>query len=204
MKFLTLQAITFFSTLTAAFPLTLLSRDFSSTTQNDLSNGSPCKKVSLIFARGTTESATELGKAIGGAANLAVQGVDYAANWAGALQGGDAAGSQKMAQLTRDAVARCPQTQVVLAGYSQGAQLVHNAAKMLDTAAASKIKAVTVFGDPKQKEPVANVNQANVKKYCHQGDQVCEAGTAVITPAHQNYNIDAPDAAAFINARVVV
>lgn len=151
MKFLTLQAITFFSTLTAAFPLTLLSRDFSSTIQNDLTNGSPCKKVSLIFARGTTESgnmgrvigpplATELGKAIGGAANLAVQGVDYAASWAGALQGGDAVGSQKMAQLTRDAVARCPQTQVVLAGYSQGAQLVHNAAQMLDTATASKIK----------------------------------------------------------------
>lgn len=77
---------------------------FTGSTQNDLSG--PCKAVTLIFARGTSEignvgSVTgppffqALGKKIGND-QLAVQGVDYPANIAGIIALGDPAGSKKM------------------------------------------------------------------------------------------------------------
>jgi cutinase len=73
-------------------------------TENDLTNGSPCKAMTVIFARGTTETGnvgTLTGppffsalKDAAGAANVAVQGVDYPASIPGFLAGGDATGSQ--------------------------------------------------------------------------------------------------------------
>lgn len=43
---------------------------------------------------------------------------------------------------------QCPDTKVVMAGYSQGGQLVHNAAKMLPASTTSKVMAAVIFGDP--------------------------------------------------------
>lgn len=154
----------------------LFAREFSSSTQNDLASGSPCKKVSLIFARGTSETgnmgsvvgpplATNLASSIG-SGNLAVQGVEYAASASGAASGGDTAGAKKMAQLANDVVKKCPDTQVVLAGYSQGAQLVHKAGAQLDSATATAVKAVTVFGDPYNGQAIQNIDAAKVKTFC--------------------------------------
>lgn len=42
----------------------------------------------------------------------------------------------------------CPNTKVIMAGYSQGGQLVHNAATMLDSTTASKVAGAVIFGDP--------------------------------------------------------
>lgn len=100
----------------------------SSDTRNDLTDGSACKTVTVIFARGTTESGnvgtfagppffTALSTAIG-TENLAVQGVDYAADIAGFLAGGDTAGSKLMAELVSQAITQCPDTKVVMSGYS--------------------------------------------------------------------------------------
>lgn len=100
----------------------------SSDTRNDLTDGSVCKAVTVIFARGTTESGnvgaftgppffSALATAIG-TDNLAVQGVDYPADIAGFLAGGDAAGSKKMAELVSQAITQCPDTKVVMSGYS--------------------------------------------------------------------------------------
>lgn len=106
--------------------------------------------MTVIFARGTTETGNvgtvtgppffaSLATAIGGADNLAVQGVDYSADIPGFLAGGDAKGSATMAGLVKQAMTQCPDTKVVMSGYSQGGQLVHNAAKMLDAEAAAKV-----------------------------------------------------------------
>jgi cutinase len=43
---------------------------------------------------------------------------------------------------------QCPSTKVVMAGYSQGGQLVHNSAKLLPAATASKVAGAVIFGDP--------------------------------------------------------
>jgi len=80
-------------------------QSFRGSSQNGLENGG-CKDVTVIFARGTTEGGN-VGRIAGppffqalsqqvGAGNLAVQGVEYPANVAGFLAGGDAAGSRTM------------------------------------------------------------------------------------------------------------
>lgn len=83
--------------------------------------------VSVIFARGTTESGNvgtvagppffqSLAKSVG-AQNLAVQGVPYAADVPGFLAGGDKTGSTAMAKLVTDTLTTCPSTKLVIAGY---------------------------------------------------------------------------------------
>ncbi|KAK0122000.1 hypothetical protein ONS95_010267 [Cadophora gregata] len=129
----------------------------SATTQNGLTAGG-CKPMTVIFARGTTEQGNvgslsgppwfaAIGTAIG-TQNLAVQGVDYPADVPGFLAGGDKQGSTKMAQLVMQAMTACPNTAVVMGGYSQGGQLVHNAAAMLPPAMAAKVSSAAIFGDP--------------------------------------------------------
>ena len=108
-------------------------------TENDVVNG-VCKPVTLIHARGTTETGN-MGQTVGPALSMAmkaafpnqvaVQGVDYPADIAGATSGAlnpDAAqGAQDMASKAKMASANCPNTQIVLSGYSQGAEQVHGA-----------------------------------------------------------------------------
>jgi hypothetical protein len=74
-----------------------------------------------------------------GASNLAVQGIDYPASIVGFLEGGDNGGAQQMAGFVKTALQKCPGTKVVLSGYSQGGQLVHKAANMLDAATQAQI-----------------------------------------------------------------
>ncbi len=102
-------------------------RALGDATQNDLTNGSPCKDITIIFARGTTEDGNvgtstgppffeALGRAIG-ASRVAVQGVNYAADVDGFFAGGDRDGSILMAQLAERARTQCPMTKLVLGGY---------------------------------------------------------------------------------------
>ena len=81
----------------------------TSDTENQFVSGNTCNDITVLFARGTTESGN-VGTLVGppffqalqdqvGADKLTVQGVDYAANVAGFRAGGDAAGSQTLAGL---------------------------------------------------------------------------------------------------------
>ncbi|EGU80086.1 hypothetical protein FOPG_01419 [Fusarium oxysporum f. sp. conglutinans race 2 54008] len=182
---------------------------FGGSTQNGLSGD--CKDVTVIFARGTTEMGN-VGTAAGppffqalaqqlGSDKLAVQGVEYAASVGGIMQMGDQAGSQKMVSLVKEAYQKCPKTKVVMSGYSQGAMLVHNAAKSLPADTTSKIAAVVNFGDPFQRQAIQGVPADRVKIICHAGDGVC-AGTAAITPDHLTYSQDANAAAQFVVSKV--
>lgn len=93
---------TLFSTVLAS--LARRQENFDGDTQDGLSQ--ECKPVTIIFARGTTESGN-VGTLVGppffkavaekvGADNLAVQGVDYPADVDGFVAGGDAGGSELM------------------------------------------------------------------------------------------------------------
>ena len=80
-----------------------------------------------------------------------------------------------MAQLVMQAMTACPDSAVVMGGYSQGGQLVHNAAAMLPPAMAAKVSSgmptllslhanislteptAVIFGDPMNGKPVAGV-----------------------------------------------
>ena len=120
-------------------------------TASDIQNG-VCKSMTFICARGTTESGNLGGTVCPDLANklksdlngdVAVQGVNYPADVEGAVEGGispkTAQGSTDMAQLTNQALQKCPNTKVVLAGYSQGAEQVHGALQNMDAGTTGKI-----------------------------------------------------------------
>lgn len=136
------------SALAIAAPAPLAVRA-SGDTENGLAAGSACKAMTIVFARGTTETGN-VGTLSGppffdavtqtvGADQVAIQGVDYPADIPGFLAGGDANGSASMAATITKALAACPNTKMVMSGYSQGGQLVHNAAKIMDPAVAAKV-----------------------------------------------------------------
>lgn len=57
------------------------------------------------------------------------------------MQGGSPSGSATLVTLINTAVSMCPSTKVILGGYSQGAQLVHNAASEISAAVSVRIAA---------------------------------------------------------------
>ena len=149
----------------------------SGTTDNDLLNG-VCKNLALIFARGTTESGN-IGGIVGppfvnalvsmlGKGQVAVQGVNnYPADVQDFLAGGSVIGSQDMAALIAQAMTQCPQTKLCVSGYSQGAQVAHNAANLITPAQTNFINSVVLFGDPDDGEAFGKVSPSRVSTDCH-------------------------------------
>jgi cutinase len=66
-----------------------------------------------------------------GANNVLTQGVSYPADIAGAVSGAinpsAAPGSKDMTKKVKAIFASCPETRIILSGYSQGAEQVHGA-----------------------------------------------------------------------------
>jgi cutinase len=126
----------------------------SGNTANDVTNG-VCAPLTVIFARGTGESGN-IGSVIGPPLfqalstalnkNVALQGVVYAADFAGDVDGG-AEGGPPMAKLAQQALKQCPTTKVALAGYSQGGLVIHYALNQAGLSSSS-VSAITYFGDP--------------------------------------------------------
>jgi len=90
----------------------LTKRQYNSDTYNQLTDGTPCRPITVIWARGTTQSGNvgepnsegpvffnAIAARVGGISRLAIQGVTYPANILGFLAGGDAAGATTMYNL---------------------------------------------------------------------------------------------------------
>ncbi|TLS25055.1 hypothetical protein PpBr36_06966 [Pyricularia pennisetigena] len=187
-------------------PVRQYDQDLGNDTQNGLVEGR-CAAVTVLFARGTLESGN-VGTFAGppffqalaarlGPERLNVQGVEYPAVSKGFFSGGDASGSSKMAQLATEAGQQCPGTKVVLSGYSQGGQLVHNAARILGPQGISVVSAAVTFGDPYNPAPVPGLPSDDSMIFCHTGDDICKGGEQLFDP-HFTYNRDAGAAADFI------
>lgn len=43
---------------------------------------------------------------------------------------------------------QCPSSKIVMSGYSQGGQIVHNAAKLIPAETMANVSSVVIFGDP--------------------------------------------------------
>jgi len=97
------------------------------------------------------------------------------------------------------AYANCPNTKLVASGYSQGGQIVHNAAALLSAEVGSWISSVVLFGDPDDGQPIPNVDASKVDTFCHEDDNICVNGDLIL-PAHLTYGEDAEAAAAFVAA----
>ncbi|KAH9207591.1 cutinase [Leptodontidium sp. 2 PMI_412] len=178
--------------------------------ENGLSGA--CKAVTVLFAKGTGENGN-MGdgsspgpawvaaiRASLGTDKVTVQGIDYDASVLGYLLGGSPSGTTTYLNTINQASTQCPSTKIVVGGYSQGAQILHNAAEKLTAAVTAKIAAVVLFGDPDYPDLVGSVPASKTDQICHTGDIICTGKGGA--DAHLTYANDAPAAAAFVVARV--
>lgn len=170
-----------------------------------------CPDVGLVFARGTSEPAglgrvgqalsNQLAGSLGGR-SLGVYAVNYPASYdfLTAADGASDATNQIM-QIANT----CPDTRIVLGGYSQGAAVVDmllgipplgakvgdvGSAPPMPQSLASKVAAVAVFGNPSTKfgNPVTTAPAPFAGKgidLCADGDPICSQGRNPF--AHTSY-----------------
>ncbi|ORY70435.1 cutinase [Pseudomassariella vexata] len=203
------------------FSATLLA-GLSTTSALPQTSSATCKPYTLLFARGTTEMGT-LGSVVGpglqksvqsalGADNVVVEGVSYPADMAGIMaeSSGSGPGSVAMTNQANSWLSKCPQTKLILTGYSQGGMVVHNTATKLG-AKTSSVGAAVTFGDPYKTSLPKGIPAAKFKTFCASGDSVCGAGgtcagtggcQSASTSGHTGYGADVNTAASFIKSAV--
>ncbi|KAF4986086.1 hypothetical protein FDECE_16131 [Fusarium decemcellulare] len=180
------------------------------TSRDDLAQNAPCSDVTVIFARGTTEPGN-VGLVTGppffddlteqlGDRSLSVQGVEYPATFAGFNKNGTE-GVPSMTSFINQAVTSCPDTKIVMSGYSQGALVVRSTADSLPAETMSRVNSVVTFGDPRNQTPITG-GEGKTMVICLPEDSVCQGG--FINIAHLTYGSEAPAAAQFVVQRAAV
>jgi cutinase len=122
--------------------------------------------------------------------------------------------------MVTSALSSCPDTKLVMSGYSQGGQLVHKAAKLLPAATTAKVSSAVIFGDPglcfqtlltnfygklticyfiDNGQAVQGVASSKTDIICHVGDNICQGGDMILGP-HLTYYMDVGSAASFIKS----
>lgn len=108
--------------------------------------------------------------------------------------GGD--GGKTMAQLVQTALSQCPDTKIIVSGYSQGAMVVHNAFR--NGLASSQVSGAILFGDPLKRSAVGDLSTDKVKQFCGTSDSICGGGgDGGATGSHISYGSVADPAADF-------
>lgn len=176
-----------------------------------------CNSVEVVFARGTTEAPGigRVGQAFVDALrnqtgrSIGTYGVDYPATYdfLAAAQGANDASAH-----IQWVMANCPNTRIVLGGYSQGAAIVDVVSSVpfpavgfnnpLPPDAVDHIAALAVFGNPTAKVGIpltdSPVYGGKAIDLCNDNDPVCSGGDDVA--AHRGYGPGSPQviqAAAF-------
>jgi cutinase len=176
-----------------------------------------CPDIEVVFARGTDE-APGIGR-IGNAFVNALRGKvggrsvgTYAVNYPASYDFLAAAdGANDASAHVQWMVENCPNTRLVLAGYSQGAAVIDVIAAVpfpaigftspLPANVPEHVAAVAVFGNPSAKIGLpltaSPVYGSRAIDLCNAGDPVCTSGDSV--PAHRAYDgAPANDAANFV------
>ncbi|KAF2017452.1 carbohydrate esterase family 5 protein [Aaosphaeria arxii CBS 175.79] len=185
------------------------------TSSSEFSDGG-CRDILFAWARGSTEVGN-MGTVVGpptsnglkanfGADNVATEGIEYAAALApNALPGGTDAKSKKLMQDTINAMAsQCPDSTIVVGGYSQGAAVCHRAVEELDPAVQNRIAGVVLYGDTQKQQDnnqIPNFPADKVEIICQPGDAVCR-GTLTILPAHLTYGARADEGVDFLTKQI--
>ncbi|MEV6774377.1 cutinase family protein [Nocardia sp. NPDC051030] len=184
-------------------------------TAQHASAAAPCSPVELVAARGTEEPGDlgdEVGDPLYGAlqdalpVSVSAYRVDYPATLEVHSPG---LGSADLVQHLVDQAAACPDQRFIVAGYSQGALVVHTAlgtslADMVPGAAHlppelnDRIAAVLLFGDPLRLfgAQVPGPYQAHTGSWCNNGDPICQLG-GLHPLAHIAYGDSITNAALF-------
>lgn len=185
-------------------------------------NALECNDIEVVFARGTNEDpgigrvgdafVGNLQGMVGGR-SMGVYAVNYPASYDFLAA---AAGANDASARIQYIANTCPNTKVVLGGYSQGAAVVDVVTSIpipvigftnpLPPFAADHIAAIAVFGNPSAKiglpltsSPVFGARSIDL---CNGGDPICSSGDSVV--AHRNYGPDgtAWQAATFVANRL--
>lgn len=93
------------------------------------------------------------------------------------------------------AITKCPDSKVVMSGYSQGALVVRGTADSLSVETMSKVNSVVTFGDPRNKTAITGA-VGKTMIICLPDDTVCQGG--FINIAHLTYATEASAAAQFV------
>jgi len=167
-----------------------------------------CSPLELIIARGTTEPlypayGIVVGDPLFEETKKVIPGVTgYKVNYPASFEptSKSAGTADVLAHLAAQSKA-CPSQSFVLAGYSQGADLMHSAGAQIPPALYPRIIAIVLFGDPGNRGP--NVTSPlggiippfpdelaqKVKENCEKGDPVCTNSGKVVAD-HLAYTDD--------------
>ncbi|HEX2285532.1 MAG TPA: cutinase family protein [Mycobacterium sp.] len=178
----------------------------------------PCPDVEVVFARATTEApgVGEVGQAFVDSLRGQAQGRSvgvYAVNYPATddFAPSASAGAVDANAHVRSTAANCPNTRIVLGGYSQGALVIDLITAIpvsvagfvpapLPADAAERVAAVVVFGNPMNRyvgTPLSAVSPqfgSKVIDLCNAGDPICTPGDSSVptreeqfSPAHLDY-----------------
>lgn len=182
---------------------------------------SACSDVEVIFARGSGELqglgivggplANQIKRALPGK-SVSVYAVRYAADVAQMSAGAGATDTTNRVVATAQ---RCPNTQFVLGGYSQGASVMDIAlgvpnflgqGKKIPAELQPRIKAVVLFGNPLALTGGKVERNATwgsrTKEFCNMGDPVCAAGANVMAHVMYSSNGSTQKAAEFVATKI--
>jgi cutinase len=171
-------------------------------------SAAPCPDVEVTFGRATTEAPgvgvvgqefiDSLRSQVGGKA-IAVYPVNYPASYDFAPSVN--AGTSDASAHVQSMIANCPNTKIVLGGYSQGALVIDQITiaqapvagfvpETLSADQADHVAALALFGNPSDRYLGASVNTvspwygAKAIDLCAPGDPVCSPGALFTVPTH--------------------
>lgn len=162
-----------------------------------------CSDVSVVFARGTHQEpglgnigqafVDSLTSQLGGK-SVDVYAVNYPAN--DDYHNSANAGANDASTRIQDTIASCPNSRIVLGGYSQGSTVIDLATNAMPASAADHVAAVALFGEPTSGfssmlwggQPLPTINPAYGSKsisLCAPDDPICSGGGNIM--AHVSY-----------------
>jgi cutinase len=174
----------------------------------DIASAAPCPDVEVTFARATTEPPgvgvvgqqfiDALRSQVGGR-SVGVYAVNYPASedFVSSVN----AGTSDASAHVQSTIANCPNTKLVLGGYSQGAMVIDQITiaqfpiagfvpMTLSADQADHVAALALFGNPAARylgAPVSTVSPwygAKAIDLCAPGDPICTPGGALSLPTH--------------------
>jgi cutinase len=163
----------------------------------------PCSAVAVVFARGTHQDPGlgDVGQSFvdsltsqAGGRSVDVYAVNYPAN--DDYHNSATAGSNDASAHIQDTVASCPNTKIVLGGYSQGSTVIDLATNDMPAPVADHVAAVALFGEPSSGfstmlwggQPLPTISPLYAGKtisLCTPDDPICSAGGNIM--AHVSY-----------------
>jgi len=151
-----------------------------------------CAKNILIWAKGTLEPGA-YGMVVGPSftSGLPAGWTTYPVSYDPDVPGDyclGLPGGMVAKDIINQAAQKCPNSNLFVSGYSQGAMVARNGVAYADDSAKSHVKGVVTFGDPFNGAPIKGYN-GPIAIFCNRGDGVC-SGNFELAPSHLSYGMD--------------